>query len=760
MKNYCKTCIMLLVTLGCTCLLFSAYLTNAPVSLKQPNNESLECFASGDEFYSWLHDSEGYTIIQSPTSGYYVYAEKQGDELIAGKLIAGKDNPRLAGLKPKLNISETAYQARRSEFDNGSQTRITPITGTMNNIIIYIRFSDQSEFTRQTAAELTRYNSTDTNAVSIRNYYQEASYGILNVQSHLFPTQVGATIVSYQDIYPRSYFCPYDELSNPNGYSDSNRTEREKGLVTRAVNNINSMLPPGLDLDVNNDGKADNVVIFIHGSVSGSNNILWPHQSTMGSIVLNLGDKTVDRYNFGIESNSSVGVFCHELGHTLGAPDLYHYSTSSTYDPVNRWDLMATDWSPPPQFSAYSKFKYFGWIADIPTITNEQVYNLNPLTSATNKAFRINSPNSSTEYYIVEYRKQEGAFESALPGSGLLIYRVNTLALNGNGYGLDELYVYRPSGTLTVNGDPSMANYNADVQRTVFNDNSNPNCFLSNGLPGGIQIHSIGSAGETISFALGVYKVDWSSNPLYENLEGDCFPPLGWTSQAVFGSEVFNKTNTGTNPNCNSYSFPYMMKYVCRDNQAGNSAIFTSPCLIVAEQSSARYAISFRMNRDSGYASSLDRVEIYRNTSNNLSGSPVLLGTVHRSLSLAPTGSVPGWNQFSYLLSPPTNGNYYIILKAVSGNGNNIYIDDLILERHCQATISNPSPTDNGTSVSLNPVLSWQRSGLAPTGYRISLGTNYPPSSVLDGIVLGNVSNYTASNTLAANTRYFWQVIL
>ena len=43
-----------------------------PAARVQPNGDTLHCYASGDEFYNWLHDAEGYTIVQDPATGFYV----------------------------------------------------------------------------------------------------------------------------------------------------------------------------------------------------------------------------------------------------------------------------------------------------------------------------------------------------------------------------------------------------------------------------------------------------------------------------------------------------------------------------------------------------------------------------------------------------------------------------------------------------------------------------------------------------------------
>ena len=53
-------------------LLFSALLYDVPVELKQPDGSTLHCFASGDEYYSRLHDQNDYTITQSNEDGFII----------------------------------------------------------------------------------------------------------------------------------------------------------------------------------------------------------------------------------------------------------------------------------------------------------------------------------------------------------------------------------------------------------------------------------------------------------------------------------------------------------------------------------------------------------------------------------------------------------------------------------------------------------------------------------------------------------------
>jgi M6 family metalloprotease-like protein len=69
--------------------------------------------------------------------------------------------------------------------------------------------------------------------------------------------------------------------------------------------------------------------------------------------------------------------------HSLGAPDLYHYSYDGL-QPVYTWDVMETNLNPPQHMGAYMKYKYGEWITSIPVITSSGTYTLNPLTSSAN----------------------------------------------------------------------------------------------------------------------------------------------------------------------------------------------------------------------------------------------------------------------------------------------------------------------------------------------------------------------------------------
>jgi M6 family metalloprotease-like protein len=476
----------------------------------------IHCFATGDEFYNWLHDEDGFTIIKNHQTGYYVFANLQNEKLIPTQLIVGIDDPEVSGLQPWLNIPPEKMQQRRTDFltnhmpdppaRNGfDQPRGGGNVGTYNNLVLYIRFSDQQEFTADTTTYYNLYNNSTPGYNSMYNYFFETSYNQLLMTSHSFPVPPEHKVVSYQDTYPRAYFMPYDPVTNPDGYQgDNERRSREHKLLKRAVDEVSYQIPTDLNIDYNNDGYVDNVIFVIRGGTTAWSTLLWPHRWVLYSENVYIHDKRVWDYNFNLETsiqNSGVGVLAHEMNHSLGAPDLYLYN-SNPVTPVGAWDLMAANQNPPQSVGAYMKFRYGHWIDDIPEITECGVYTLEPVTSANNNCFKIASPNSTTDYFVLEYRHKVGTFEGSIPASGLLIYRVDgTMHGQGNAQGPpNELYIFRPNGTNYVNGNLNQAVFAEDYGRTAFNDNTNPSCFLSNDLPGGIDIFNVGLIGETISF--------------------------------------------------------------------------------------------------------------------------------------------------------------------------------------------------------------------------------------------------------------------
>ena len=70
----------------------------------------------------------------------------------------------------------------------------------------------------------------------------------------------------------------------------------------------------------------------------------------------------------------------------------------------------------------------------------------------------------------------------------------------------------------------------------------------------------------------------------------------------------------------------------------------------------------------------------------------------------------------------------------------------------------NPIPADLATNVSPNTSLSWITGGGATTGFKVYLGTDNPPTNLVDGIIQTETT-YDLASTLNYNTQYYWKVI-
>lgn len=395
--------------------------------------------------------------------------------------------------------------------------------GDFSNLVCFLRFGDETDeeaFENPGTYYEQLFNDDTDGANSVYNYFKEASYDQLFWKSSFFPQADGTKIISFRAANPRDYYREKSSI-NAIGYEDEvDRGAREQALIRELAAYLSTNLPESTVIDSNDDGLFDNLCIVVSGRSEISNKyLLWPHRSDLAlpdeKAIYIKGKKLVgylmvfDGAN-GFESLQPIpvntGVVCHEMSHTLGTYDLYH--VSDNLNPVGVWDLMSDNQKVPQQMTAYTKWRYCKWIDEIPEITEPGRYTLNPVggTSKENIAYKI-KPLGSDEYFVVEYRKKEGTFDSGLPASGLLVYRINPNYTGGNvNYNgttrLDEQYIFRPGGTTTADGRIEEAAFSAESGRTAFGGTADYRPFYSNGSEARFALTDISTCGETMSFTL------------------------------------------------------------------------------------------------------------------------------------------------------------------------------------------------------------------------------------------------------------------
>ena len=341
---------------------------------------------------------------------------------------------------------------------------------SFNNIVIFIRFADETDYTPPFDYEHydTIFNGVDQ--VSLRDYFLEVSYNKLTIDTYFMSEN--NNIIFYTAPNPRSYYQPQSD-TNPNGYNENNMDNREHELLKQAIDwvELSNAIDESIVLDSNNDGDIDNLVFMISGEDDGWGSLLWPHQWALTNYYDYILDQykydapTINGYNawsYTIELlgnstqypyNVSVGILAHELFHLIGATDLYHYYRYEWLEPTGRWGIMDDTESVPSHMLGYMKYQYGRWIESVPEITESGKYTLYPLQDSENNIYRIDL-GYGNEYIYIEYRDNEGFYESTLPDDGLIIYHVDEDFIDiGNVegyYDLDfntseEVWLYRPS---------------------------------------------------------------------------------------------------------------------------------------------------------------------------------------------------------------------------------------------------------------------------------------------------------------------------
>lgn len=402
---------------------------------------------------------------------------------------------------------------------------------TMANLIVFVKFPEDktTEISDNAQKIMMYYNDTSKMYVgssidfSFKKYISEISRGKLNVND-IFPQLDGDTITPFT-------------------LSASHDNSNDNSIIQEIIGAFNSgkIKMPSDRLDNKYSGVVDNLTVIIQGRCPSGSDFMWPHKS-----VTYVSTKINNKYQFGnynfIDSYSVTGtvaacqgVITHEFLHSVGLPDLYRRSgTDGT--PVGVWDIMASNSFFMQYPLSYQRYK-LGWIP-MQQITQSGTYTLDPVSDPDSDTilYEIKTPMSASESFMLEYRKKittnfsNLGFETKIPSSGLLIYRVNKSVVNQtNAWGEDYLYVYRPGETSASAsaGDLFKSALDPNDNRTSFGvaDLDAPltdgTMFYSNGMNSGIVISDVKYNDDSSQITFHVEFPDYSSLGLWEQIPND-----------------------------------------------------------------------------------------------------------------------------------------------------------------------------------------------------------------------------------------------
>jgi len=413
---------------------------------------------------------------------------------------------------------EAVRTARANLAARGIQTsRMAPqqaaaygaaLTGTFRVPVIPVLYANTSA-APYAAAELQE-RLYGTTGITLTTYYGEISRGLF----HLTGTVFDWVRLSKDDSY-------YEGTSQG---LDPARSKVDE-LIVEALDQLDATVDFSI-YDHDGDGYVDFIAIVypeVGGECSGVSGNIWSHRWILEAwrgqpYVTNDGVKISDyviqpAFNCGGTEMIDIGVFAHEYGHALGLPDLY--ATNSANGGIGVWGLMGSgNWnrpSSPAHMSAWSKAE-LGWIPVV-TLTEDTLGLLIGPAETTGSAYRIDIPNATGEYFLLENRQRLGA-DQYLLGTGLLIWHIDSLKIaDGRRLNTIQNDTYRKGIDLEeADGKAGLDNPNGyggpgdpfpgSSGKTRFDDSTTPNSRANAGggsASSGIIISNIAETGINVS---------------------------------------------------------------------------------------------------------------------------------------------------------------------------------------------------------------------------------------------------------------------
>jgi len=114
-------------------------------------------------------------------------------------------------------------------------------------------------------------------------------------------------------------------------------------------------------------------------------------------------------------------------------------------------------------------------------------------------------------------------------------------------------------------------------------------------------------------------------------------------------------------------------------------------------------------------------------------------------------------------ISTLDNTQFYLGFQFISngdffGDNPSFAIDDILITGYSSVSCSEIAyPSNGATEISLTPILLWNKDNGA-TGYKIYLGTDNPPTNILNGTTTASTAFYISSD-LASNTLHYLKIV-
>lgn len=432
-----------------------------PHNVATPDGKLLTVVGHGDEFSHYTTTTDGYTVMKA-SNGYYYYAHKQDDHIVASRVLANNPDNRVnsetkflsrigKGLVPQ--IGETAKKIQQQQLmmqknpmklRHGSGTSSDKHMAAVNvgenyrGLVLLVNFNDR------------KFSQGNDESYSIyTDMINKKSYTGYNDKNHGWQDYTGSVYDYFAD---NSYnlFTPEFDIVGPIDVDCSqyyiNGVENTYQLVEKVLKTADPLVDYSR-YDADNDGEIDMIYIIYAGyssSYAGNDErMVWPHAGSMADYEdsdnnLYLDGKLMGRFAcstelYGWQSDNDeildgIGVICHEFSHVLGFSDHYDTAGTNQEDPYS-WDVMASGCyngsynRTPCGYNAYEKYSA-GFLQPIllNDMAGETVKMKSLETSA--DAYMIRS-NQENVFFMLENR-QADKWDAGLVGHGMLVWRVDS----------------------------------------------------------------------------------------------------------------------------------------------------------------------------------------------------------------------------------------------------------------------------------------------------------------------------------------------
>ena len=435
----------------------------------------------GDEWFSAsVTAGEGLAVSRGADGDYYYKTAKGLSTVLAHNKEFRSSTEQAFVANNDLSVttlaSAKARRARAATPPRKVGATQVPVTGSPRVPIILVQYKDKKM--ENTKADFVAQYTTGEK--SVYQYFADQSNGKYTPQFDVYGIY---TLNSNRNVYGGNK-SPYDPDSNDKGVA---RMVGE--AIDKAGNDIDWSL-----YDNDNDGEAD-VCIVVYAGVGEAQaygivmDAVWPCQWSLSSASYYYGDGTGSRTRNGVTidrfavfnevggSNDNgtqidgIGTFCHEFSHCLGLPDFYETTYDYGYFGMGDWSLMdhgcyngslnGVDGTCPIGYSAYEK-SFTGWVT-LKTPVAGTHYNLpiwNAKSAETDVAYKIVSPKTSNEYFILENRRKQG-WDAEIQDEGMLIEHVSYISSRWNDNSVNNQSVQLMT-IIPADNDLSMGTQDAD----------------------------------------------------------------------------------------------------------------------------------------------------------------------------------------------------------------------------------------------------------------------------------------------------------